>query len=152
MLHHLLTHTLEIEPARPIVENDGSRTTAADPERLAARLASGLDERKFAAGDVIAHEGDVGDEIYFLNNRQVEALRGDPPQRLTVLREGESFGELAILSHAPRAATIRALGDVEVYDLGRDAVLQLARVHADFNRYLRDAALQYANSPQVPGD
>jgi hypothetical protein len=111
-----------------------------------------LDEREFTAGDVIVHEGDVGDEMYFLTKGQVEALRGDPPQRLTVLREGSFFGELAILSDAPRAATIRALTDVEVYALRRDAVLQLARLHADFNRYLQDAALQYANSPKAAGD
>jgi long-chain acyl-CoA synthetase len=111
-----------------------------------------LDERDFGAGAVIVHEGDVGDEMYFLTKGQVEAVRGDPPQRLTVLREGSFFGELAILSDAPRAATIRALSDVEVYALGRDAVLQLARLHADFNRYLQDAALHYANSPQAAGD
>ena len=111
-----------------------------------------LDEREFAAGDVIVHEGDVGDEMYFLTKGQVEALRGDPPQRLTVLREGSFFGELAIFSDAPRAATIRALTDVEVYALRRDAVLQLSRLHADFNRYLQDAALQYANSPKAAGD
>jgi long-chain acyl-CoA synthetase len=111
-----------------------------------------LDERDFGAGAVIVHEGDVGDEMYFLTKGQVEAVRGDPPQRLTVLQEGSFFGELAILSDAPRAATIRALSDVEVYALGRDAVLQLARLHADFNRYLQDAALHYANSPQAAGD
>jgi hypothetical protein len=111
-----------------------------------------LDEREFAVGSVFVHEGDVGDEMYFLTKGQVEALRGDPPQRLVVLREGSFFGELAILSDAPRAATIRALTDVEVYALRRDAVLQLARLHADFNRYLQDAAKQYANSPKAAGD
>lgn len=111
-----------------------------------------LDEREFAAGDAIVHEGDVGDEMYFLTKGQVEVLRGDPPQRLTVMREGSFFGELAILSDAPRAATIRALTDVKVYAIRRDAVLQLARLHADFNRYLQDAALQYANSPRAAGD
>ena len=69
-----------------------------------------------------------------------------------VLREGAFFGELAILTDAPRAATLRALTDVEVYALRRDAVLQLARLHADFNRYLQDSARQYANSPQAAGD
>ena len=111
-----------------------------------------LDEREFAASDVIVHEGDVGDEMYFLTKGQVEALRGDPPQRIAVLREGSFFGELAILTDAPRAATIRALADVEVYALRRDAVLQLARIHADFDRYLQAAALQYVNSARTAGN
>jgi CRP-like cAMP-binding protein len=83
--------------------------------------------------------------MYFLTKGQVEVLRGDPPQQLTILREGSFFGELAILREAPRAATIRALTDVEVYALRRAGVLQLAHAHADFNQYLQAAALQYAS-------
>lgn len=58
--------------------------------------------------------------------------------------EGSFFGEVAILWDAPRAATIRALADVEVYALRRDGVLQLAHADPDFDRYLKDAALQYS--------
>lgn len=108
-----------------------------------------LDARVFSPGDVVVHEGDVGDEMYFLTKGQVEALRGDPPQRLAVLREGSFFGELAILRDAPRATTIRALTDIEVYALRRDGVLQLARAHADFDRYLQAAALQYLGHPPI---
>jgi len=103
-----------------------------------------LDARPFAPGECLIHEGDVGDEMYFLTKGQVEVLRGSADQRLTVLREGSFFGELAILRDAPRAATVRALTDGEVYALGRDGVLQLAGSHADFARYLQDAAKQYA--------
>ena len=103
-----------------------------------------LDAREFAPGEVLVHEGDVGDEMYFLTKGQVEALRGDAPQQVAVLREGSFFGELAILRDAPRAATIRALTDVEVYALRRDGVIELARAHADFDRYLQAAARQYS--------
>lgn len=105
-----------------------------------------LDARQFEPGEMLVHEGDVGDEMYFLTKGQVEVLRGDPPQRLTVLREGSFFGELAILTDAPRAATIRTLTDAEVYALRRDGVLELAQAHADFNRYLQAAALEYATA------
>jgi long-chain acyl-CoA synthetase len=105
-----------------------------------------LDARQFEPGEMLVHEGDVGDEMYFLTKGQVEVLRGDPPQRLTVLREGSFFGELAILTDAPRAATIRTVTDAEVYALRRDGVLELAQAHADFNRYLQAAALEYATA------
>jgi len=109
-----------------------------------------LEAREFAPGEILVHEGDVGDEMYFLTKGQAEVLRGDPAERLTVLREGAFFGELAILKDAPRAATIRALTDVEVYALRRDGVLQLARAHAEFSRYLEAAARQYAAPGQAP--
>jgi CRP-like cAMP-binding protein len=89
------------------------------------------------------HEGDTGEEMYFLTKGQVEVLQGNPPRRLQVLREGAYFGELAVLAEVPRAATIRALTEVEVYALGRTAVRQLASAHADFDRYLRAAAAAY---------
>ena len=111
-----------------------------------------LEARQFVPGEILVHEGDVGDEMYFLTRGQVEVLRGDPPQRLTILREGSFFGELAVLRDAPRAATIRALADVEVYALSRDGVLQLARTHADFARYLQAAALQYDGAAQPADD
>jgi long-chain acyl-CoA synthetase len=110
-----------------------------------------LDARQYAPGEILVHEGDVGEEMYFLTKGQVDVMRGDPPQRLAVLREGAFFGELAILRDAPRAATIRAVGDVEVYALRRDAVLQLAQLHVDFSRYLQGAAREYAASPEVGG-
>lgn len=107
--------------------------------------------RTFAPGEDVVHEGDVGDEMYFLTRGQVEVVRGDPPERLTVLRPGSFFGEWAILKDAPRAATARALADVEVYALRRDAVHELARAHADFSRYLQDAATQYATTEKAAG-
>lgn len=111
-----------------------------------------LDARMFAPGDVVVHEGDVGDEMYFLTRGQVEVLRGEPPEQLAVLRPGSFFGELAILADVPRAATIRAIADVEVYALRRDGVLELARAHADFDRYLQAAARQYASRGTAVGD
>lgn len=103
-----------------------------------------LDARTHAGGTGLVHEGDTGDEMYFLTKGQVEVLQGNPPRRMQVLREGAYFGELAILRDAPRAATIRTLTEVEVYALGRTAVRQLAAAHPDFDRYLRSAAAAYA--------
>jgi len=109
-----------------------------------------LDARTIAAGTGLVHEGDTGEEMYFLTKGQVEVLQGNPPRRLQVLREGAYFGELAVLQEVPRAATIRALTEVEVYALGRTAVRQLAGLHADFDRYLRAAAAAYAPAGAPP--
>lgn len=105
-----------------------------------------LDERHFAPGEFLVHEGDVGDEMYFLTRGQVEVLRGALPQPLAVLREGAFFGELAILRDVPRAASVRALSQVEVYALSRAGVLQLAQAHPEFNHYLQAAALRYSDA------
>ncbi|MFM9196913.1 MAG: class I adenylate-forming enzyme family protein, partial [Planctomycetia bacterium] len=51
MLHHLLQRSLASAPDRPILESDGSWTTAAELERLTARLASGLAACGLEEGD-----------------------------------------------------------------------------------------------------
>lgn len=110
-----------------------------------------LESREFVPGETLVHEGDVGDEMYFLTKGQVEVLRGNPKQQLAVLREGSFFGELALLRDAPRATTIRALTLVEVYALRRSGVLQLARSHPEFNQYLEAAARSYSESQGTSG-
>ncbi|MFM8579294.1 MAG: AMP-binding protein [Planctomycetaceae bacterium] len=54
MLHHLLQQALAIDPDRPIIEADGSWTTAGEVERLASRLASGLAAIGLEEGDRVA--------------------------------------------------------------------------------------------------
>ena len=103
-----------------------------------------LEARAIAPGEVIVHEGDVGDEMYFLTKGRAEVLKKSVGGPITVLQPGSFFGELAILHDAVRAASVRALTDVEVYALRREGVLRLARVHADFNEYLQAAAREYA--------
>jgi len=110
-----------------------------------------LDSRNFAKDEVLIHEGDVGDEMYFLTKGQVEVLKGEPPQRVTVLREGSFFGELALLRDTPRATTVRALGPVEVYALRRDAVRGLAQTHPEFGQYLDVAARSYTGTQEPSG-
>jgi hypothetical protein len=105
-----------------------------------------LDARQFSPGEILVHEGDVGEEMYFLTKGQVEVIRGGSPEPVTILREGSFFGELAILRDAPRAATVRALNDVEVYALSRGDVLQLAHAHPDFDRYLKAVAEEYSRT------
>jgi hypothetical protein len=108
-----------------------------------------LDARQFEPGEILVHQGDVGDEMYFLTKGQAEVLCGNAPQPLTILREGSFFGELAILWDAPRAATVRTLSDVEVYALSRDGVLQLAHAHPDFERYLKAVAEEYSSADRT---
>jgi CRP-like cAMP-binding protein len=102
-----------------------------------------LEARQFSPGDVLVHEGDVGDEMYFLTRGRAEVVRGETQQQLAVLGEGSFIGELAILRDMPRAATVRALTDVEVYALSRDGVLQLTGAHASFEHHLKAAAMGY---------
>jgi len=72
--------------------------------------------RRFAKGEVLFHEGDPGDTMHLLVKGHV-AIRISTPlgdvATLRILRPGEFFGELAIISPSPRSATVVALDVVE---------------------------------------
>lgn len=102
-----------------------------------------LESRRFAPGEILVHEGDIGDEMYFLTQGKVEVLQAQGPA-VAVLREGDAFGEVAILKDVPRTATVRALETCEVYALGRAGVLGLVDAYPEFGLHLRKAMEQHS--------
>ena len=80
---------------------------------------------RFAASDLIFHRGDAGDALYLIVAGQVAVFASDPaagvePVLLARLTEGQSFGEMALLTGAPRTATVRATTDVELLKIARE--------------------------------
>src|SRR4051812_31226583 len=78
--------------------------------------------RRFRRNEVIFHEGDPGDAFHLISKGRV-AVRVNTPlgetATLVILGPGEYFGEMAILSPAPRNATVVALEPVETMSLHR---------------------------------
>lgn len=88
----------------------------------------GLLERHFRAGEYVFRQGDQGDRIYVLKHGEVEVVREDPEKGETViarLQEGDYFGEMALLSDAPRSASIRAAGEVTTLSIERQEFYEL---------------------------
>lgn len=88
-------------------------------------LMSQTEKRHFAKGDAVFSEGDPADGFHLLLKGSVEVLKRAPDgknARLATLRQGEYFGENALLSgkEVPRNATVRCLEPVEILRLSRD--------------------------------
>ena len=77
---------------------------------------SQLKRAHYRAGDIICHQGDVGDHFYIIQAGEVEILRSEngAETRVAIRSAGDSFGELALLKKIPRTATVRCLTSVEV--------------------------------------
>lgn len=77
----------------------------------------GTSEVHFEAGETIFRQGDEGDMVYVIVKGEVQAIREDPHGGegtvLATMGEGEYFGEMALLSDAPRTATVRALTELD---------------------------------------
>ncbi|MEW5742751.1 MAG: protein kinase [Myxococcota bacterium] len=93
--------------------------TAADLKRELEEFIRGtaqLPRLQFAAGDAIVREGETGDAAYVILEGHCQASRtvAGKQQQLRLLGPGEMFGETAVLTGAPRTATVTALMDTTV--------------------------------------
>jgi len=90
-----------------------------------------------AAGNEIVTAGAHDDEMYFVCRGELEALAADGA-RLGVLREGDFFGEMAVLFDQPRAATVRATSECDLLVLDGDEFRRIVNdfpdVAAEFRR------------------
>ncbi|RME96962.1 MAG: hypothetical protein D6768_20810 [Chloroflexi bacterium] len=113
------------------------------------------------AESIICHEGDVEYVLYIIQEGNVAFTKkmehGD--QLLGYKSTGEFFGELGVLDHAPRAATVHAISDCTLIEIHEDALdILLARnpsvsraIMRGITRSMRDtdqitiAKLQFTN-------
>ncbi|MBS1148338.1 MAG: serine/threonine protein kinase [Myxococcaceae bacterium] len=75
-----------------------------------------LPEQHYKTGDAIITEGETGDAAYVILDGHCQATRviAGKTQMLRLLGQGEMFGETAVLTGAPRSATVTALMDTTV--------------------------------------
>lgn len=92
-------------------------------------------------GETLIREGDEGDYYYVVEAGRFEVARmvGGAKVVLAELKNGDAFGEEALVSEAKRNASVEALGD--------GAVLRLAR--AEFNALLREPLLHRLAYPEA---
>jgi NADH dehydrogenase len=95
-----------------------------DIVQLKTERSLGIRREYFEPGQVVFREGDRGDWLYVVTEGEVEVLRraadgGETPLRR--MATGECFGEIALVSDAPRSATVRAVAPTNVLAVDRDA-------------------------------
>lgn len=76
---------------------------------------------RFTSGEIICRVGDPGDIFYIVISGAVEVLTEPYFQRLALLKSGEYFGEIALLTGQNRTATVRSREDTELFAFNRQA-------------------------------
>ncbi len=88
-------------------------------------LAPYLVHAPFTRGDTITRQGATADWLYILITGEAEVwLEGQEQERhlLSTLSAGAVFGEMGLLTGAPRTATVIAKSDIEAYRLGKEGL------------------------------
>ena len=93
-----------------------------------------FEEKRYKAGQNVITQGEEGDVLYLVDSGELDCEKvfkaGDPPTYLKTYKPGESFGELALLYNAPRAATIRAKTDCICWALDRECFNNIVKTAA----------------------
>lgn len=80
-------------------------------------LADALIPRHFTDGQRIIKQGDAADGMYFVEEGEVRiCILDEYGQEVEIKQVGKSgyFGELALVTHKPRAASVYASGNVKL--------------------------------------
>jgi two-component system, sensor histidine kinase len=91
-------------------------------------------EHRYEPGALIIKEGQVGDSIFVIGSGSAEALlcvNGQPEILLSIMRRGETFGEMGFFERRPRSATVRAREACVVLEVKGEALRSLADVQPE---------------------
>lgn len=127
--------------ASDLIEKDGRRWFEVVTDDLLKRVAlfqngdmlflsqviQALRPKMAEAGEMIINKGEIGREMYLLARGEVDVL-DDSGNVVKVLKDGDFFGEVALLKSTPRMANVRARSSCDLFVLDK----------ADFNRILHD--------------
>ena len=97
-------------------------------------LAAKMQLMSFPEGPIIK-ENDRSDGLYIIKSGFARVTKSDESRGLeavlSILRPGNSFGELGLVDGLPRSATVTAMQPVECYFLRRDAFLTALDEHPE---------------------
>lgn len=99
------------------------------------RIAERMTAESRAAGDVIVHEGKVGDRIYLIDEGFADATFAGKPLRQ--LAPGDPFGQLTEISAKPIEETVSARSPIELFVLTREAFQQVLQTDKDLAHRVR---------------
>jgi small-conductance mechanosensitive channel/CRP-like cAMP-binding protein len=103
--------------------------TLTDAERQ--ELAQHLHVAPFVRGEAITRQGGEAHHLYIMTRGEAEVRvssdGSELSQRVATLKAGDFFGEMSIMTGAPRRATTIALSDVECYRLEKTAFHEILK-------------------------
>ena len=100
------------------------------PEEL-HQLSMKTSKKTFKTGEAIVTQGEDGDTFYIITkgSAEVHINKNGSISHLATLEEGEYIGEVSIISHTSRTATVTASSDVETLSLSASAFERLLNAY-----------------------
>ena len=92
-----------------------------------------IGERALTDGQWLCREDDEGHELYIIFGGAIEVVKTIEGKQMPVYlaRPGEMLGEMSVLGHMPRTASLRARGDTLVFVIKGPHFIRLLRENPD---------------------
>lgn len=99
------------------------------PAEEVVHLVPHVKTQKYKAGEIIFRQGQTASKLYFIITGSVQVFRETESETKSIaeLKDGDTFGEIALISDQPRTATVRALTDIEVCTIHKSEFEHLIR-------------------------
>jgi len=106
-------------------------------------IASFFQTEVFSTGEAIIREGEKGEKFYVIVRGRVEVTKATAETesgsiQVAVLEDGDHFGEIALLDHIPRTATITALTPCICVSLQRKVLQYILTSNPLIDEYVRE--------------
>jgi NADH dehydrogenase len=107
---------------------------------------SGIKNQHFEPGDIIFHQGDLGDKVYVIETGECDVIKhvDGADKVLATLQAGDYFGEMALLSDMTRNATVLARTSMEVLLIPKGDFNRLRKSVPAFGEVFRELAKRRA--------
>jgi CRP/FNR family cyclic AMP-dependent transcriptional regulator len=105
------------------------------------------DELDLPNGKLMAEEGDRGREFFVLLEGEADVTKGD--ESINTMREGDFFGEIALVTQMPRTASVRATTDVRVLVVNEHDFSALLKHSPEVSRGVAEALAERV-APNLP--
>jgi CRP/FNR family cyclic AMP-dependent transcriptional regulator len=105
------------------------------------------DELDLPAGKEMAIEGDRGREFFVLLDGEADVKKGDTS--INTMKEGDFFGEIALVTKMPRTASVIATTDVRVLVITERDFDALLKKSPDVGRRVAEALAERV-APELP--
>ena len=109
-----------------------------------------MEWRRLEAGTVLFRENEPSDAAYFIVSGRLVATNTEPDgreRRLSEMGNGDIVGELGLIDHAPRAATVRAVRDTTLARFSGESFERLIAQHPGLALHVARSALRRTIRP-----
>jgi CRP-like cAMP-binding protein len=103
-------------------------------------LTERMDLVQAEAGEILIAEGEYAASMYIViqgNVKVVRELEGGDELKLAELSDGTFFGEMALLSDAPRTASVIATEDTMLFEISRDLMNEITKEYPSVEQVMK---------------